>query len=86
MGRYTAMSIAQGGNGFPFFSPSVYKYVSTGKYTDIDVRVEDIADSRLNFAVTKVWKYFQMLFLYFLTCCFVYQSSLFSHHGIASFK
>ena len=48
------MSIIQGGNGFPFLSKPVYSYISCGKYTNIEIMLEDIPDPALKFAVEKV--------------------------------
>lgn len=49
------MSIAQGGNGFPFLSKVVYSYITSGKYTNIDIDLNDIPDPTLQFALVKVY-------------------------------
>lgn len=48
------MSVVHGGCGFPFLSKAVYEYLSCGKYTSIDVHLEDIPDPTLRFAIQKV--------------------------------
>ena len=48
------MSVIQGGSGFPFLSIPVYSYISSGKYTKIEVMVNDIPDPSLKFAIEKV--------------------------------
>lgn len=52
MGQLTAMSITQGGHGFPFLARAVYSYISTGQYTT--PAETDIPDDTLKFAVNKV--------------------------------
>lgn len=54
LGQYAAMSILQGGNGLPFFSECVYRYFAYGVYTKIDVSIEEIPDSTLEWVVQKV--------------------------------
>lgn len=54
MGQYTAMSIMQGGCGFPFLAEPVFDYISTGKYTGIQVDVADVPDVPLKFVLEKV--------------------------------
>lgn len=51
------MSIIQGGSGFPFLAKPVYSYISRGKYTNIEIMVDDIPDPALKFAVEKVTSY-----------------------------
>ena len=48
------MSTTQDGNGFPFLSEAVYTYLSTGKYTNIIVDIDDVPGEMLKFAVEKV--------------------------------
>ena len=48
------MSVIQGGSGFPFLLIPVYSYISSGKYTNIEVMVDDIPDPSLKFAIEKV--------------------------------
>lgn len=48
------MSIAQGGNGFPFLAPPVYDYISSGKYNIDECKFDDIPDPVLKFSVKKV--------------------------------
>lgn len=54
LGQYAAMSIIQGGCGFPFLSKPVYCYISCGKYTNINVDLDCIPDAVLKFAIEKV--------------------------------
>ena len=54
LGKFVAMSVTQGGGGFPFLAPPVYEYITTGKYTNIAVSTTDIPDMTLKFAVEKV--------------------------------
>ena len=48
------MSIAQGGNGFPFFARPVFDYITTGKYTNINLPTNDIPNMDLKVLVEKV--------------------------------
>ena len=41
---YTAMSIVQGGIGFPVLHPSVYNYICTGKYIGVSMLDENITN------------------------------------------
>ena len=41
LGRLTSMSIAQGGNGLPFFANPVYQYICTGKFEDVTIDTVD---------------------------------------------
>ena len=52
-----AMSVIQGGSGFPFLSPCVYAYISCATYTNIKIATDDIPDATLKFAVEKVTHY-----------------------------
>ena len=54
LGQFVAMSIIQGGNGFPFLAPPVYEYFVTGKCTDIAVDNGDIPDHMLQIIIEKV--------------------------------
>ena len=51
------MSVAQGGNGFPFLAEPVYDYLCTGRSTGISISVTDIPDPTLQFVAQKVWYY-----------------------------
>lgn len=44
LGTYVAMSVAQGGIGFPVLHPSVYNYIVSGKYIGVHIPDEDIPD------------------------------------------
>lgn len=48
------MSVAQGGNGFPFLAKVVYEYISTGRYTDTKIDVDTISGGYLKFSIEKV--------------------------------
>lgn len=48
LGNYVAMSIAQGGSGFPVLHPSVYNYIVTGKYIGVRIPDEDIPNPIVN--------------------------------------
>ncbi len=37
-----SMSLAQGGNGFPFFAESVYQYISGKSVDEIEVNFVDV--------------------------------------------
>ena len=54
LGRYTVMSVTQGGSGFPFLAPPVYDYLCTGKCTGISLKNEEALDSMLQFVLSKV--------------------------------
>ena len=54
LGQFVAMSIVQGGSGFPFLAPSVYEYFVTGKCTGITVDNGDIPDHMLKYIIEKV--------------------------------
>ncbi len=49
-----AMSICQGGNGFPFLAEAIFTYMATGEYTNICVNTEDIPGNLLKTAIQKV--------------------------------
>lgn len=48
------MSILQGGNGFPFLSKTIYKYIVSGVITDVPVEIDCIGDGTLKVCVQKV--------------------------------
>lgn len=49
-----AMSVVQGGHGFPFLAPPVYEYLVSGKCTGITVESGDVPDHTLQFVLNKV--------------------------------
>lgn len=57
LGQFVAMSIIQGGSGFPFLAPPVYEYFVTGKCTDVTVENDDIPDHMVKYIVEKVRVY-----------------------------
>ena len=54
IGRYTGISILQGGSGLPLFSESVYSYMSTGKLTGFEIPNGLLPDHTLRYVVEKV--------------------------------
>ena len=66
-GMYVAMSICQGGSGFPYLADSVYTYMCTGKCTDVAVASADAPDSLLQFVLEKV-NFFKII--YFFSNCY----------------
>ena len=54
LGRYIAMSICQGGCGFPFLAQPVYTYLCTGKITEVVLASSDAPDPVLQFVLQKV--------------------------------
>lgn len=48
------MSVVQGGPGFPFFLPAIYKYITTGDYLSTYVDDSDIPDEGVKQLVTEV--------------------------------
>ena len=44
LGVYVAMSIAQGGYGFPILHPIVYNYIIMGKYIGVSLIDERVPD------------------------------------------
>ena len=53
-GIYIAISIIQGGNGFPFLAEPVYSYMCTGTATGIEILTKDIPDPTLLYIIEKV--------------------------------
>lgn len=53
-GQYVAMSIAQGGSGFPFIAESLYHYMATGKCDGSLFNTAHLPDSTLQFVIDKV--------------------------------
>ena len=49
-----AMSLGQGGSGFPFMSECVYKYFCGTEPTAIPVGIDDISDFEIRIAVQEV--------------------------------
>ena len=54
LGNYVAMSIAQGGSGFPVLHPSVYNYIVTGKYIGVRIPDKDIPNPIVNAMLKQV--------------------------------
>lgn len=54
LGQFAAISITQGGSGFPFLDEVVYNYLCTGKTTDIYLSNENIPDPMLCYVCEKV--------------------------------
>ena len=49
-----AMSITQGGPGFPYLHPTVHMYMCTGIWSPVDLPLESIPDPELKHIVAKV--------------------------------
>lgn len=56
LGQWTAMSILQGGVGFPVFTPSVYDYIVNGDITAVKVTDESIPQPSIRHLVSLVRK------------------------------
>lgn len=54
LGQWTAMSIVQGGDGFPVLSPPLYQYIVSRDITGITIGDEDITDASVQHIVTLV--------------------------------
>lgn len=50
-----AMSLAQDGSGFPYFSPSVYLYLCGLSPTAINVTVDDVPDYEVRGIIQQVF-------------------------------
>lgn len=48
------MSVAEGGNGFPFLAPQVFQYIVKEDFSNFKVDVCDLPDGSLKFAVEEV--------------------------------
>jgi len=54
LGKYVAMSVVQGGPGFPYFLQAVYKYITTGDYLNTYVDDRDIPDEGVRRLISEV--------------------------------
>ena len=54
------MSIVQGGPGFPYFLPAVYKYITTGEYLTSYVEDDDIPDEGVRQMIAEVKDIFKI--------------------------
>ena len=54
IGVLIAMSLMQGGPGFPVLSPHVYEYMSTQQYLDLNIKDDDIPDPLVRLLLTQV--------------------------------
>ena len=54
MGQLIAMSVVQGGCGFPFLSEAVFKYICYGSTDGIHMNPNDLADGLLRTVIYKV--------------------------------
>ena len=54
IGQIIAMSVVQGGCGFPFLSEAVFTYICCGDVTNIKVDPDDLADGILRTVIYKV--------------------------------
>ena len=53
-GQYIAMSIAQGGGGFPFLSEAVFFYMTTEECDGKYIKSDQLPNSTFDFVVNKV--------------------------------
>lgn len=54
IGKYAAMSVIQGGSGFPFLALPVYQYIVTGKCANITLGKGAAPDNFLQLMIEKV--------------------------------
>ena len=54
MGTLIAMSVVQGGIGFPVLAPHVYQYMASGDYLSICLPIEDIPDPQVRDLLSQV--------------------------------
>ena len=54
LGRYSAMSIIQGGSGLPFLAELVYNYLCTGECTGLAIQTEEVPDPTVRFVLKRV--------------------------------
>ena len=54
VGKYIAMSMTQGGHGFPCLAPCVYHYLVSGELTGAVVETSDVPDHQLQVILEKV--------------------------------
>lgn len=54
IGSLVAMSIVQGGPGFPLFLPQVVTYISTGHYDVEPLTDTDVPDWQVQYLLTEV--------------------------------
>ncbi len=71
VGQLMAMSFIHGGNGFPFLSPSVFKYLCGVSLPNIDVDVTEIPDIEVRFIAEEVQRCVQMKCTECYTCMHV---------------
>ena len=57
LGSYAAVSVIQGGPGFPFFHPHVYAYLCTGIWSPVSIAVEHLPNQTLRTVVKNVSGY-----------------------------
>ena len=54
IGILVGMSFIHEGSGYPFFAPSLYKYVSGENVCSISPSIEEVPDTELRMVLTKV--------------------------------
>ena len=54
LGCYAAISIIQGGPGFPFFRAHVYAYLCTGIWSPVTISAENLPNEDVRTVVSKV--------------------------------
>ena len=71
VGQLVAMSLAQGGSGFPFFAPSVFKYLKGDSIYGISVPVCEVPDMEVRAVLEKVQSSISCLQLCVHVCIFM---------------
>ncbi len=70
LGQYAAISVVQGGCGYPFFHPKVYTYLCTGIWSPVAIPNASIPDPELRDLMSKVnFVYTCLHFTVVTNCC-----------------
>ena len=64
LGSYAALSIIQGGPGFPFFHSHVYAYLCTGTWSPVTISVQTLPNHELRAVVKSVRQLLSIMFDY----------------------
>ena len=59
LSNLVAISVVQGGPGFPVFLPVIYDYIATGEYIVKDIQDPDVPDCQVQCLLAKVYVYDQ---------------------------
>lgn len=57
IGTLVGMSLVQGGDGYPFFAPSIYEYIQGKDICEIIPGLDEVPDSTLRATLVKVVLY-----------------------------